>query len=196
LRCSSHGRKPSALTGGIVRPTSVRSLLMPKVPSAYDNLADAAKSAIAKSAQAYRPVTTATLDERNMRATLELAARFDALNQQFAVAEAALKALKPVRSVYVHYNQEYADSGITYFEVLGLEKYQDRWRLVHCFGNDFDEDKPFSTKPLIECPVEIRVRASSQVRKLHAEIVAQKEKYIPAVDAAIQELSDFCNEIK
>jgi len=144
-----------------------------------------------------KPPPEPTLAERDSVASKQLVERYDALNQVFAVAEQRLKALKPPRSVWVEYNYdpdfpEQPDSPCG-FELLGIDKINSQWRLVHAYGHQLhDEMGPSGIQPLVECPVDIRVRAASMLERLHIEIVEAKERYIPAVELAINQVIDYC----
>lgn len=122
-----------------------------------------------------------------------LAQRYDTLNQLFVLAESQLRALKPLRPVWIRYDVKQIDGGPSRWDLLALTKIQDKWRLVHAWDHNLNDDSPpLDIKPIIECPIEVRVRAAQEVRELHAAIVADKERFIPEVEAAIVELVNYC----
>src|SRR5262249_15878994 len=134
-----------------------------------------------------------TLPERDRQAEQALSTRYDALNQLLTEAEQRLKSLKPLHPVWVDYDHDSGDGQPDRWEILGLVKYQSKWRLCHAYDNELNDDgSVYELKPIVECPVEIRVRAAKVVRRLHEEIVKSKEAYIPQVDEAIKELTDLC----
>ncbi len=133
-----------------------------------------------------------SLPERNQKADLVLATRYDALNQSFSEVERILKALKPVHAVWVDYNHSTQDgTQPDQWELLGLEKFQTHWRLCHAVGNDFGDFGAENIKPIVECPIEQRVRAARMVNDLHEAIVKSKEDYVAKVDDAIKELQSL-----
>ncbi len=135
-----------------------------------------------------------TLSERDRLADEALSTRYDALNMTFTTAEQHLKALKPLHPVWLQYELELFDGGNC--ELLGLCKYQGKWRLCHAMDHDSAAGGLVEEiKPIVECAVDVRVRAAKVVRKLREKIVKSKEEYIPQVDAAIEELSKLCSEI-
>ncbi len=137
----------------------------------------------------------APLEERNRQAEQALASRYDALNQAFVEAEQLLKSLKPLHPVWIDYNRDSSDGQPDRWEVLGLNKYQGKWRLCHATDNELNEYGCNDIKPIVECPVDVRVRAAKVVRQLHEKVVKSKEEYLPQVDEAIKELTDLCKEI-
>jgi hypothetical protein len=132
-----------------------------------------------------------TLEQRNKQAEQALATRYDALNQHFAQAELLLKSLKPPHDVWVEYAHSGDEGSGRYWELLGIAKHQNKWRLCHAYDHDF-EDRSDSV-PVVECPIEIRIRAAKLVRQLRERIVKAKEDFVPTVDEAIKELADVCN---
>lgn len=137
-----------------------------------------------------------TLEERNHQADQTLSTRYDALNQAFVEAEQRLKSLKPLHPAWVDYNRDSCDGQPDRWEVLGLTKHQGKWRLCHAIDNELNDDgSMYDLKPIVECPVDVRVRAAKVVQQLHEKIVKSKEEYIPQVDEAIRELTDLCKEV-
>ena len=141
---------------------------------------------------------SAELDKRHEIAEKSLSSRFDSLNQLLGEAELHLRMLKPMRHVWVAYNhRELPDEGFESYsrcEMLGMVKLHDKWRLCHAVSDDV-EGQIEDVQPIIECPVDIRIRAARIVRQLHEEIVKSKERLIPEVEVAIQELTDLCRII-
>jgi len=137
----------------------------------------------------------APLAERDRQASQMLSTRYEALNQLLSEAERHLRGLKPVHPVWVDYERVYPPGGVAYWEVLGISKYVDRWRLCHAYDNEMNEEGFLEIKPIVECPVEVRVRAANEVRRLHEAIIKSKEDYVPCVDKAIEDLTKMCEEI-
>ena len=136
---------------------------------------------------------SAELTKRHDEAEKSLSSRYDALSQLLTEAELHLRVLKPLRPVWIAYNHHEIGNGFTACDMLGMLKRGEKWRLCHAYSDDM-EGNITDVQPIIECPIEIRLRAANQVRKLHEEMVKAKEQIIPEVDAAIKELTDlFCN---
>ncbi|MDB5347274.1 MAG: hypothetical protein JWP89_5651 [Schlesneria sp.] len=141
-----------------------------------------------------------TLVERDKHADELLATRYDILNQRLVEAELHLRGLRPIHSVWVEYgHSSHPDGGPMEWEVLGItklkERLQEKWRICHGEGREGSDFIVENLKPIIDCPVEMRVRAAGVVGKLHEAIVKSKEAYVPQVDAAIRELTDLCARI-
>lgn len=128
------------------------------------------------------------LTERNEQITAALEQRYDALNQYLISAEGVLKGLKPPHAVWVWYGELDGQ-----YQVLGMCKVADQWRLVHGTDHEGNSDGGiFDVKPLADCPIYTRVQACKQLTELHKKIIEAKEKYLPEVDAAIREVAQFC----
>jgi hypothetical protein len=139
------------------------------------------------------PKRKPTLAERDQKANQILSTRYDALNQLFTEVERHLKSLKPLHPVWVAFDLNQCDGQPDRWELLGLTKHGDKWRLCHAYDHDQNVYGPLHEQPIVECPVEVRVRAAKVVRQLHEKIVKSKEEYIPLVDEAIKELTDLFN---
>jgi hypothetical protein len=132
-----------------------------------------------------------TLAERDREAEQRLSTRYDALNQLFIEAEQRLKSLKPLHPVWVQYGHDPFGA----WEILGITKHQGKWRLCHAYDHEMNDDGPFrEVKPIVECAIDIRICAARFVRRLNEEIVKSKEEYVPKVDEAIKDLTEFCNQ--
>jgi hypothetical protein len=112
------------------------------------------------------------------------------LNRVFTEAEMHLNMLKPLHPVWVSYGHQSCDGQPDQWELLGIDKHQCKWRLCHAYDHELNDDGPlYEFKPIVECPVDVRVRAAKVVRRLHERIVRSKEEYIPQVDEAIKEFT-------
>jgi hypothetical protein len=137
-----------------------------------------------------------TLAERSVRAGQLLATRFDHLNQMILVTEELFRSLKCPVTAYHHYNFPSQEEGNTaYCEVIGFGKVKDKWRIVHAYDCEANDGVPFDLQPLSDCPVEIRVRAATEIPKLYERIVEQKEKFVPAVEDAVAALIKFYTSV-
>lgn len=137
-----------------------------------------------------------TLAERSEIASKKLAERFDALNQALTLAEKKLKELKPPHSVWVYYKavcEDESRGGPSSYDVLGISKRDNQWRLVHGHDHDANDGGPFDVQALSECPVEIRVEATNELARLHTRIIEVKEQFIPQVEAAVETALAYCN---
>ena len=142
------------------------------------------------------PKNGLSLTERDEQANHALASRYDALNQLFTIAEQHLKSLKPLHPVWVSYDHNHCDGQPDQWELLGMYQHQGKWRLCHAHDHELNDDgPPDDIKPVVECSVDVRVRAAKIVRELQEKIVKSKEEYIPRVDEAIKELTALCKEI-
>ncbi|VTR97303.1 Uncharacterized protein OS=Rhodopirellula maiorica SM1 GN=RMSM_00800 PE=4 SV=1 [Gemmata massiliana] len=143
-----------------------------------------------------KPAVT-DITRRLNEASETLAARYDALNEQYIRAEVRLKSLKPISDCWIKYNIEESpgEPHIRCWDLIGLVKLEGKWRLVHATDSDHNNELPFGIKPLVECPAEVRVHAAAEIRRLHEKIIRRKEQHIPEVDAAIAEVKSYCDEI-
>jgi hypothetical protein len=131
-----------------------------------------------------------TLEERNKQASLTLSLKYDALNQLFVQAEQQLRSLKPPHAVWFPYAHRSYDYGVHFCDLIGLDKYNDAWRLLHATDNSENEEGYENITPIVECPVNVRIEAAKVVGRLHEEIVKAKEAYTSQVDEAINELKE------
>lgn len=143
------------------------------------------------------PSKAVNIFERDRKAEEALSPRYDNLNQLLTAVEQTIKALKPPHNVWVSYNEVCYDEShnLRSWQVLGIAKYLNKWRLCH--GQDDDENHGGvpDAKPLVECPQHVRVEAAKYARKLYEEVIKKKEEYVPKVDDAIMELRDFLQDV-
>ncbi|HEX4607192.1 MAG TPA: hypothetical protein VH092_03220 [Urbifossiella sp.] len=135
------------------------------------------------------------LTERNDKATSALETLYDSLNEQLVAAEARLRALKPLRSASVSYEEWSDRDQIRYWQELALIKIDGKWRLVHAECNEVDSRDPDNGpdfRPITERTGEVRLRAAKEVRPLFEKIVKQKEEMVTEVESAIRELAEIC----
>ena len=147
---------------------------------------------------ATRPISRITLEERDAIANLALEPQYDALNQLYNQIEGTFRGLKPIQPTWVHYNEIVSDDNTRVdYELLGMAKYQGKVRLCHATDCDRNfEGDVYDLKPIVECPIAVRVAAVAHVRRLHERIVKSKEDFIPKVDAAVKELQSVWNELQ
>lgn len=137
-----------------------------------------------------------SVHRRDKVATEQLSVQYDALNAQITAAEAKLKSLKPLGDTWVTYDFCRDEDGFKSWELIGLQKFEGKWRLMHATdhdGRDYDESLS-DLKPLVECPVPVRVKAAKKIRELHEKIVADKEAFIPELQEVINDLGQFLLE--
>ena len=140
-------------------------------------------------------VTSLSLEDRLTLATEMLKRRYEALNEQFTIAESRLRALKPTKPVWIRYNEaSNREDGVDSWELIGFFKHDGKWRIVHAEDHSENhEDVVYNPKPVIECPVETRLVASKLIPEIRERIVVDKEEYLAEVEAAISRLTDFCD---
>ncbi len=116
----------------------------------------------------------------------QLTEKYDVLNEQFVLVENRLRALRPMRPVWVSCSNT-DEAGTEDGGLLWIAKLGNKWRLVYT-------DSKSEPKPITECPALVRCRAAKYVRCLHAEIIKQKELIIPEIEDAITELTRYLAE--
>ena len=167
---------------------------MPKPnPPPVDQSAGLPFDAVTTSKLSTKPAKAPTIEERNAQVSKKLAERYDALNQAIAAAEHKLKELKPPFPVWVEYNHVKQPAGYEEFEVIGMAKVENQWRLVHGEDNDgHPYGEPAAIQPLTDCSLEVRLQAVIHLEELQERIVERKEQFIPRVEKAIKRVLDFC----
>ena len=79
--------------------------------------------------------------------------------------------------------------------MLGLYEHDEKWRICHAVDVGAIAG-PIELRPLSDCPIDMRIEAIPFLRELHQAVIEAKEKWVPEVDEAIQELKQLCSEIK
>lgn len=126
------------------------------------------------------------ISSRNNILTHALEQRYDALNLQIAAAENILRSLKPPHGVWHSYDEEHGQC-----DMLGFTKINDQWRIAYGTSNLWQAEID-NIRPLADCPITVRVAASRHLRELHLRIIEAKERYLPTIDSAIQDVMSFC----
>ena len=138
-------------------------------------------------------------DDRNQNANDGLSSLYDKLNESYEAAEKILKDMKMPLEARHEYrfvvDDDYDPQGQGTEFYLGFVKYDGKWQICHGTGRRYDtHDEGICWKPIRETAVEDRVRAASHLGKLKLALIDAKEKFIPKVDKAIQDIQGFLDE--
>ena len=131
-----------------------------------------------------------TLEDENQALNQQLDERLKKLNAVIDAHEQALKAMMVPRDVWLVYHSEQLtdDQGQESYKsleyLLGMVKWNGTWRLSSCVFNS-PSHAEFKWKPLVDSSIPERLRAVGHLEKLRAEVVKEKEKLIPELDAAV-----------
>jgi hypothetical protein len=138
-----------------------------------------------------RQAAALAAQEAEKREADPLAYDCDQLNTLWAAAEKQLASLRVPRQCEVLFNED-VNSGGFYFDVLTFTKHNGDWRI--CFGTKFDphgaEPAEYRVKPIAECTLDDRVRATEHFSKLRDALVAAKADFLPSLSAAVETLRD------
>ena len=65
------------------------------------------------------------------------------------------------------------------------------WRLCYCFHYESfgHPDREVRWKPLVDCSIEERIQATKHIDKLKGRIIDEKEKLMPELENAIENLA-------
>lgn len=132
-------------------------------------------------------------DERNQEINDSLNVRLNQLNQLIEKREAALKSMMVARDTVlcIHSYQEENDEFGEYQQLLGMIKQKGGWRLCYSFHyeNFGHPDREVLWKPLVDCSIEERIHATKHIDKLKGRIIEEKEKLMPELENAIENLA-------
>jgi hypothetical protein len=135
------------------------------------------------------------IDDQNDELNEVLDARLSQLSAAIEAHEKALKAMKIPRDViYCYLSEDILDEngysrGESYDYCIAMIKWQGTWRLCHDMIYSGDHSSTFNWKPLVDCSVSDRLKASSHIDELRNKIVEEKKKVIPELEAAIEGLA-------
>lgn len=117
-----------------------------------------------------------------------LLAAYDKLNSSIREAEKQLFDLHTPVECHAVYCRELFENGDETHYAIGWQKVGTEWRLCH---GAFDARHPVDCewRPLIECPVDIRVDAVGGYGKLRSELIEAAQEYINKVRKADEALS-------
>lgn len=132
---------------------------------------------------------------RAEKARQELFSRYDELNDLWKQAEERLTKYhipQPVSFTYCSYSpdEEALRYGCQRHLHLGIQKVKGAWRICHDETDDRWPDEEHWT-PITECSAITRVQAVKHLASLEDAVVRNTEGFIPVVDEAIQQLSQF-----
>ncbi|HTU93808.1 MAG TPA: hypothetical protein VMF69_27255 [Gemmataceae bacterium] len=138
-----------------------------------------------------------TLEERAQKVRKELFERYDQLNALWLRAEEKLTRKHvphPVVFPYLEYEPDYREPAFRMVKCLGLQKISGKWRI--CYGEyaSLSEPEPSDWTPITDCSAVIRVEASKHCPKFEKAVVESAEQFIPKVDSAIQQLSEYLGQ--
>ena len=132
-----------------------------------------------------------SIDDQNSTANEVLANRLDQLSAAFDHIEAGLRAMRIPVDTDIKYESWPVDPpnyGCERHAHIGMIKIQGQWRLCHGYSDDSNPDVA-EWKPIRETPIYVRLAVAPHLEKLKQEIVRQKERVIPKIEAAIAQLS-------
>lgn len=141
--------------------------------------------------------TQDSLSVRARKASEKLFSRYDRLNDLWKQAEERLTKFHiphVVRYEYrsYHPDDEYERNRVKRHDMLGVLKLKGSWCLCHGWYDDHYPDEEHWT-PISECSALLRVQSVEYLPGLEEEVVKNAEDFIPIVDDAIEQLTEFLN---
>jgi hypothetical protein len=137
---------------------------------------------------------TMSIDDQNDELNKAIGTRLSQLNAAIEAHEKALKAMMVPRTVkHCYLSEDIQDengqwTGNSYDYCIAMIKWQGTWRLCHDMKFSGDQSG-FDWKPLVDCSIPDRLRAAAHLDALRKEIVEEKKKVIPELEAAIESLA-------
>lgn len=132
-------------------------------------------------------------DERNQEVNDSLNVRLGQLNLLIDKKEAELKSMMVARDTVLcfHDYQDENDDRGEHQHLLGMIKQKGGWRLCYCFHYESfgHPDREVRWKPLVDCSIEERIQATKHIEKLKGRIIDEKEKLMPELENAIENLA-------
>jgi len=131
------------------------------------------------------------LAKRNEVLRTETEKKLDQLTELWNSVECKILGMQPPRHISHTFSTEESGHGSTYYQLLGLQRYGNKWRLCYGTGDDFEPEEGFSWRPINDCSTEIRVMAANHINALMEEVVRSGKEYLPEIDKAIGKLKDI-----
>lgn len=132
-----------------------------------------------------------TLDHRAHQAREQLFERYDQLNALWQKAEEQFRKNHIPRPVVYEFPR---DPDLTVadelHEYLSLQKIKGEWHICHGGLLEYSPED-LDWKPITECSAELRVEMVKHLPGLRQAAVESAEQFVPAVDAAIVQMSDL-----
>jgi hypothetical protein len=120
---------------------------------------------------------------------MALRRRYDEIETLWEEAEEDLKRFRIPHTVEYLYSTDDRGHPVYHF-FLGFLKYGKQWRICHGFcqdhgfpAGDLPEERNWT--PLIECPLDLRLRMMDEFENLHKKVIEVAEKLVPELDERI-----------
>jgi hypothetical protein len=112
-----------------------------------------------------------------------LRGRYDEIEALWNEAEEDLKRFRIPQDVEHCYETENRCHPCIHY-LLGFVRYGKGWRICHGECDDNYRDEP-AWKPIIECPLDVRLKMISYFQNLRKKVIEAAEDAIPKLDKAI-----------
>ncbi len=125
-------------------------------------------------------------NDREQHVITTLTERYDEIEALWNEAEEDLKRFHvPYPVVYWYATGIHEESNGQYGYGLGFVRYGKGWRICH--GEYFEGAHPDEPdwKPVIECPVDIRIKMMGHFETLRKKVIETAENAVPKLDKAI-----------
>jgi hypothetical protein len=128
-------------------------------------------------------------DDREEQIIEALKRRYDEIEALWNKAEADLKRFRVPRGVEHCYDSDY-EHGFPIHCALWWVRHGKGWRICHevrTAYSEVDEKRPDECdwKPIIECPVDLRLRMIPEFEHLRRKVIEEAENAVPKLDEAI-----------
>ncbi len=128
---------------------------------------------------------------REQQLIKSLTDRYDEIESLWTNAEEDLKQFRIPRSVEHCYESDY-DHGIPMHFSLSWTRYGKSWRICHEQRTSYSEvdegrQDEVEWKPIIECPLDLRLHMIREFEKLRTKVIDAAQKAVPELDDAISQ---------
>jgi hypothetical protein len=183
--------REAALTGGLVFfPFQTTCYLPPEFGAVQEEFQMTEERFVrnGKTGVIRRPDPPSANENKYVKNEVDL--RMDRLNDLWAGLEKKLLAMQPPRFLWCHYDTEqYGEDGeLEQNYCLGIMRHSGKWRICHGTYDSAKDPDQIAWKPITECNIETRVKATQGINNLKYEVTLTGRKFIPEMDAAIDKL--------
>jgi hypothetical protein len=131
-----------------------------------------------------------TLEEKNDEINLVFESRIEQLNAAFEQAEIELRKMR-IFDVSEYQYESWGDDDVNpqFFSYghIGMVKREGQWRLCHGYSDCQSPD--INWKPIRDASIHERMAAAEHLGKLREAIVKCKEKLVPQIESAIEQIA-------
>jgi len=129
------------------------------------------------------------VDEREQHIIKALTGRYNEIEALWNAAEEDLKRFRIPHAVELPYDSDHGGGPSSYY-FLCFMRYGKGWRIVHkstyaVSEYDPSQDDEVDYKPIVECPLDLRLSMIDHFEALRKKVIEEAEKCVPTLDDAV-----------